>query len=168
MKISKIYLDMDGVIADLNGYYSKKYGVIPRNDKKFNERWKPEIYDNKMFANLPILEEGKDLINFLMYCKAPVIILSCATTDDFAEVATQKTEWLKKNGMGHWPRMYVKKKPEKGLFASEDTLLIDDSEACLEPFQEAGGNVIQFFNSVQTIEMLNEYGVNEYETYIGT
>jgi hypothetical protein len=159
---------MDGVIADLNGYYRERYNTIPRNDKEFPTRWKDEIYNHKMFANLPVLEEGKGLIEFLMYCKTPVTILSCATNEDYEEVSQQKTEWLKKNGMGQWPRIYVKRKPEKAVMANKQALLIDDSEACIEPFQEAGGNVIQFFNSEEAIKLLNEFGVNEYETYIGT
>ena len=149
----KIYLDMDGVIANFDKAYSAIYGSNARDDSDIISHWF-EFVDNNGFENLEWMPGGKELIKHLTDSYT-VEILSCIGNRSNAKnVAAQKMKWLVKNDYGHIQTNFEYEKKDKAKFAKYG-ILIDDSTGCVEPFREAGGIAIQHKSYEQTIQELN-------------
>lgn len=177
-KITRIYLDMDGVICNLQkgidellkskGYkrdYSQpmfkencehEYGISE------NEFWK--VIDEggaEFWANLEPYSWHKDLYNMCKtYCHN-VTIMSTPSYDTYSSAG--KLQWLNKHlGNGKSFRHYTLT-CHKHLFAEPHTLLIDDRYSVTSKFTDAGGKVFlipQFYNCntamIDTYEKLAE------------
>ena len=156
--IKTVYLDMDGVIADLNAYYFKRHGVIARDDPDHKTNWPVAVRDG-MFKDIPFYEDNRDVVDYLLSSGVKVCILSCATKAEYDLVSDHKDFWLKKHGLGKLERIYTKSKAGKADYATPDSLLIDDSLACVNPFVAAGGKAIFHTDAKLTIELLKEMGV---------
>ena len=156
--IKTVYLDMDGVVADLNAWYSARYGIIPREDPNYHINWAEAVHDG-MFKKLPFLEDSRELVYRLMNSGVEIKMLSCATKANFDIVSEHKTEWLKEHGLSKFPATYTKSKADKGLHATADAVLIDDSPACFKAFVKGGGNGILHKTGAETIKQLEEMGV---------
>jgi 5'(3')-deoxyribonucleotidase len=156
--IKTVYLDMDGVIADLGTWYENRYGIIPREDPNHRNNW-PDAVRYGMFRLLPFLEDSREMVYRLMNSGVEVIILSCATKANYELVSYHKTEWLKDHGLSKFKAIFTKTKAEKAYYAAPDRLLIDDSPGCVEPYAMAGGPVILHKSGKETIEQLEKMGV---------
>lgn len=152
--IDTIYLDMDGVIADFDKHYSSIYGCDCRDDPNKNNWF--DFVDRKGFANLPMCADALLLVQGLSVLNVNIEILSCAS-DKFNSglVVAQKILWLENKGFESLKYNFTLTKKEKANFAFENTLLIDDSEACINPFKDAGGYAILHKNAKTTIIEIN-------------
>lgn len=153
---------MDGVIADFDRSYSAIFGLNCRDDPN-KDNWNKFILQHNGFANLPLMSDADGLLEFLAALNKKLIILSCAGRQEtFKEVAAQKIEWLHKNNLQQYPRIFTFTKKEKSLMANDTSILIDDSIQCIEPFKEAGGLVIlhtSAYNTINQLTMLRDAGV---------
>lgn len=159
--ISLIYLDMDGVIADLDTYYSNKYGVVPREDPNKATNWPREIKEG-MFKYLPTTQSYDVLCEHCLNSGVEVEILSCITEDpELAPIiAEDKKYWLSVHGLGNLKTNFTATKTDKGRYAHPKALLIDDSVACVNAFMENGGNVILHSNVHDTIiKLMTTYNI---------
>ena len=144
--MKKIYVDMDGVIADFKTGFKNIYGRdIDSISKKELDEYKKKFYKDNFFLNLPKTESADDLIEFLLSISdVSVEILTAVGDNDTEENAKLKERWVKK----YYPSLkfnWVKKAKDKVLFSANNKYLIDDRfEKSLSPFLESGGNGFLF------------------------
>lgn len=151
--IDLIYLDMDGVIADFDKAYQSQYGVYCRDDPK-RDHWE-EAVNNGIFANLEYTPGAIELIKFVEKLNVRIEILSCiGNRGNQCQVARQKKEWLIAKGF-YYRTNFTFTKREKSDYASPNSLLIDDSSGCIDPFREQGGHGILYENTKSAIEQLS-------------
>jgi len=154
--ISKIYLDMDGVIADFNKRYKELYGMLPRDaekKKKFHHFF-DEFIANDNFATLELMPSAMDLIEYLRKANVPTQILSStANQERYDTIAKQKMIWLQKHGITFNP-IFVPGKRLKKQYATPDSLIIDDTEVVIDDWVEAGGCAIWHKDVPSTINIL--------------
>ena len=67
IKITKIYLDMDGVICNFHARYKQLFGTVPERDDRTNKFGKnfDEFIEGNNFATLDMMEGAVTLIHTL-------------------------------------------------------------------------------------------------------
>jgi hypothetical protein len=73
-----------------------------------------------------------------------------------AEAKRQKLVWLRKHNITYKAN-FVRSKQEKANYATPESILIDDSVGCIDPFVRAGGHGILHNDSIirQTLMLLD-------------
>ena len=158
-KITKIYLDMDGVIADFNKRYKELYKIEPKEAdtyKTFDKFFTMFIAD-RQFAKLDLMPDAMELINYLRSLSIPTEILSSTSSEKRdAEIRKQKIEWLNKHNI-EFPVNLVPGKRFKRDFSNENSLLIDDTSQNIDQWRVEGGIGILHTDAMTTIGILKMY-----------
>ena len=155
-KLTRICLDLDDVLVDFEGGVERlmlgsKIENVDRqkifwntisSDKSFRSRmWK---FINKggpdWWANLEKLPWADDLLNAARGACEEVIILTSPGDTEGAEIAAQgKVRWSIKE-FGHNMLCMT---TNKAVCANKNTLLIDDLNRFIEPWENSGGVAIK-------------------------
>jgi len=157
----KVYLDMDGVIADWAKQFERFSGGTPV-EKYEADHGKSQRYhfvkknSPEYYATMPWMKDGELLYNFLNCCDTE--ILSHATDP---QATKGKLIWLKNNNVKLKPNL-VGRSTDKAKYATSDSILIDDKPENIDEFVKAGGKGILHTNAVDTINKLKELtGIKE-------
>lgn len=163
VKIRKIYLDMDGVIADFNKGYKELNNMEPREaekNKKFDHFFDEFIAANK-FATLDLMPGARELITYLnhLYLNRSItteILSSTANQERYDDISRQKMFWLQKHGISFKPN-FVPGKRLKYQFATPDSAIIDDTASVIDDWRKAGGIGIWHKDVATTLAQLKMY-----------
>ncbi len=158
-RITKVYLDMDGVIADFDKKYKELYRMSPKeaDDKKEFYKLFDNFIETGQFAKLDMTQDAKILLQFLDSTGIPVEILSSTASEKRHDaIAPQKTEWLREHGI-HYPINLVPGKRLKRQYAKPDHLLIDDTGQNIDQWREDGGIGILHTDALTTIGIMKMY-----------
>lgn len=163
--IKRIFLDLDDVLNDFTLSALQFVGcpVGPRDFDKFDSKWQFDIiaaanalHDNgriftpdELWRSLPRSfwagVQPSAICDWLIETSASLVgpenvyILTCPT--GYPDCIAGKLEWIQRF-LPHWlHRQFLIGKP-KFLCASPESLLIDDSDANVNAFREAGGDSI--------------------------
>ena len=156
MKISKIYVDMDGVLADFEKRYVKLYGSLTDRDRKhlFRSNFDDFIASGQ-FATLDLMPDALTLIHSLNTLNIPKEILSSTAYEEtYDAIAKQKEVWLKDHHID-WKPNFVPGKRHKYKFATPDSIIIDDTYSVIEDWRKAGGIAIWHKDALSTISQIH-------------
>ena len=159
-KISMIYLDMDGVIADFVKRYKELYRMEPKEAEKKKEfnKFFDEFIATKQFETLDLMPGAMDGLTFLRkHLTVPTQILSSTANEArYDEISKQKLIWLNTHGVT-FSANFVPGKRHKYKFAGPDKIIIDDTESVINQWKEAGGIGILHKDWVTTLAILKLY-----------
>jgi len=160
MKITKIYLDMDGVICDFQDRYKKLFDSLPERDDKTKTFYKnfDKFIEGRNFADLNMMEGSITLIHTLEklyeeYGIVTEILSSTASEKRHENIKQQKEEWLKTHGITV-KQNFVPGKSLKYKFAEPTAFIIDDTVSVIDDWRRAGGQAIWHNNVPATLAML--------------
>lgn len=159
IKITKIYLDMDGVIADFDRQYKELYKISPREADQKKEFYKlfDHFIETQQFAKLPLMQDAQMLLQYLDSTGIPVEILSSTSSEKRHDaIAPQKSSWLREHGIVY-PINLVPGKRLKRTYARPDHLLIDDTSQNIDQWRQDGGVGILHTDALTTIGILKMY-----------
>lgn len=147
----KIYVDMDGVLCDFEKQFSKLAG-IPKSeveDYKDEDMWDLIIKEGeKYWSDMDWQPGGKELWEFLKD-KNPTILSSPI---DHESCITGKKKWIKEH-LGNVP---VILDSDKYKYAEPGSILIDDMEKNIDPWNDKKGVGVLHKSSKDTIKFLKE------------
>ena len=158
-KITKIYLDMDGVIADFDKKYKELYKIAPRDADTYKtfDKFFTTFIAERQFAKLDLMPDAMVLINYLRSLPIPTEILSSTSSEKRdAEIREQKVEWLHKHNLT-FPINLVPGKRLKRNFSNPSSILIDDTAQNIDQWRAEGGVGILHTDAITTIGILKMY-----------
>lgn len=148
-----LYLDMDGVLADFNKEYTK---YDP--DKSDRKRFRSAVMDSKIFERLEFMPDTQELLNHVSRLRDIniEILTSMGTHEPLQanEAKMQKLKWLQEKNIPYKAN-FVNNKQQKANYATDHSILIDDSSGCIGPFISAGGHGILHNKTSETIRILD-------------
>lgn len=154
----KIYLDLDGVLANFDSRYEQLFGVRPAEVKAraqhFWNNWSAFV-EGDNFASLDWQPGAVDLLAYVASLNVPVEILSSSGGDKFHDtVVAQKLKWLESKGIPYKANI-VPGGAKKAAFAQPWHVLIDDTDRVVENYRKAGGTAILHTSASDTIKKLS-------------
>ena len=159
-KISMVYLDMDGVIADFTKRYKELYHMEPREAEKKKEfdKFFNEFIATGQFAKLDLMPGAMDGLTFLRkHLTIPTQILSSTANEArYEDISNQKLIWLQTHGIT-FSANFVPGKRHKYKFAGPDKIIIDDTQSVIDQWKEAGGIGILHKDWPSTLAILKMY-----------
>jgi hypothetical protein len=157
----KIYLDMDGVVANFEKRYIELFNESPgssRDRKEFSNNW-TKFIEGKNFETLDWWPGGPELITYLgkNFSVDSVEILSSSGGNKYHdEVEIQKKVWVKRMNLSEkWKVNVVAGRKLKAEYATPDSILIDDTLDVIQAFNVAGGIGIHHKDVGNTIMLLD-------------
>ena len=159
VKISKIYLDMDGVIADFDGRYKQLYKIYPSEADTYKvfDGFFTQFIADEQFAKLDLLPDAVELIEYLKTLSIPTEILSSTSSERRdADIRKQKLEWLDNHGIT-FPVNLVPGKRLKKDYSNPNVLLIDDTSVNIDQWRKEGGIGILHTDTLTTLNILKMY-----------
>ena len=147
----KIFVDLDGVLADWEGGVLSKFGK-PHKEVKSHILWSV-IAKSKSFWRT--LDKTHDFHSLWEYLKSfDISVLSGCPKSSFDNADIQKREWCKEH-LGenvHVITCLAKNKQEH--ISNNGDILIDDNESNCKRWRDSGGISILHTDSESTIEKL--------------
>lgn len=154
----KVFLDLDGVLADFSGRLkeitgkpaeSLSKGYLWASVQKYNDNVAP------FFETLDKMPDADQLFNFVTGNFGHVGILT-ATGWTPRDGADQKRNWVKKHFGDKLDVKVVTSGSLKKEFATPQTVLVDDTTKAITPWIQAGGIGVLHRNAKQSIEELKQ------------
>jgi 5'(3')-deoxyribonucleotidase len=148
--MKKIFLDMDGVIADFAGLYCKVNNVPTVEDNFSAHMWEKFVVHEDGFRYVNLLPGAMYLIRQLRELDklngvSVSILGSTGGYEYHGLVQDQKIAWLKKHGIT-FPPIFVPGKRFKQYHATKSSILIDDHPKNCEQFAAMGGSTHLYKN----------------------
>lgn len=150
---TKLYVDLDGVLADFDSHYSNLFSE--NSDKSFdNVDWSLVHNHGNFFRTLPILEDLK-LWKYIE--KYNPIILS-GVPKEVPNASDQKHDWIDEK-IGYNVERITCLSKEKSLYCNPGDIIIDDWDKYRHLWEEKGGIWVLHTTADDTIEQLKELGL---------
>jgi 5'(3')-deoxyribonucleotidase len=151
----KIYLDMDGVVADLHSHYELLFGKSwLENEKTLGvEHASKLVHDmgEDFWTSIPVTEDAFNLWDYFKYYDVTFLSAPC----NFKEAPRGKRKWLDRY-FGNVPAIFENK---KWIYSDPKSLLIDDTEININNFIMYGGMGILHVSAKNTISKFEENNV---------
>lgn len=171
-KMPHLYLDMDGVQADLFHAVAKREKVdhwddIPDQDEaitRLSLQGPESVYE--LFRNLDPLPGGQTIIKWLHANKIPFTVLSAPLRNEPKASIDAKKDWLDQHNPGTSQNaIFTKRKYQYAMKDGNPNVLVDDFNYYLQSWAGAGGIAVKHSEGTtdHTIKQLEKI----YSPYLG-
>jgi len=154
----RIYLDLDGVMADFDTHFVEYFGVDPQSLDD-DVMWKMINGYHDFYANLPLMKDAMELFNYLWWSTKfeDVAILTACPKSNYKNAAIQKRAWVRNHLLEDITIIPMMGGVNKALFMHEPgDILIDDMAKNCKAWEELGGVAIVHKNAADTLAKLKE------------
>jgi 5'(3')-deoxyribonucleotidase len=150
----RLYLDLDGVMADFDGSFPAVFGLDHRSLAD-DAMWLHINGHPSFFRDLPPIPGAVEFFRSIEHLD-PIILTACPKSN-YAHVATQKVEWVRTHLSAHVTVLPVLGGSSKPLFMhAKGDILIDDFRRNTEAWDAAGGTAILHRSFPNTALRLHE------------
>ena len=159
----RIFLDMDGVLADFDGFFLSSFGIATKDVTK-KEMWKAIHGHDEFFYNLPMMEGALDLYaaSCLYSAARAPIVLTSAGSSNFMHVAQQKKRWIQEHIGEYVTVIAVREGADKAaMVQNKGDILVDDWRKNCDAWEAVGGLAVKYENATQAIADLESLLYNK-------
>ena len=159
----KIYLDMDGVIADFFGALEKHYNVDHWKDLSDIEQTLKDLKGSDFFGKIPKFKTSDGLIKYVDdLTQGQWNILSSPLRDDHKNSSFWKRHWLKKHKYEPIESIFTSRKEKYAIDKETQipNILIDDKPENIQRWSNKGGIGILYQaneNSIDKVKFLTKW-----------
>lgn len=160
-KIKKIYVDLDGVLADFHARAEEIWGApVPTDSLLTNNDafWKKMQTVPRLYRDLPWMSDGQKLWKYVSGYE-PTILTAIPRTSSVPHAADDKRHWVTTRLGRDVPVIISPNTKSKQMHAEPGTVLIDDRPDTIERWNAAGGMGIHHKNTKTTIQQLQKLGI---------
>lgn len=156
----KLFLDLDGVLADFDALARKE--LETDNSYKFEyvygtaEFWKRINKSGNFFLRLDLMPGAKRLFDAVKHLDP--IVLTALPKDNMHEVDDHKRRWVA-TWLGRNVRVITCLTHEKPNYASAGAILVDDRAINRATWEAKGGRFVVYTSADQTLDTLRAMGV---------
>ena len=159
---TKIYIDMDGVLANFFAEYAKLAGItsgnyrdvpLDKNDPTLNKMIGTDFFDK-----LPMFDSAPALINLVLQYVPFYNINTSPLRGDHANSEQHKKVWIQKNLPIQPKELIITDRKWKWAKQSDGTpnILIDDRTKIIQQWQQEGGYGIKFQADEDTLNVVKQ------------
>lgn len=160
----QIFVDLDGVLADLDGYYRETFGVdIDRSSPDQALFWNNinnysrTAFGGHFYKELPLLSDALTLWRGVhMFHLNPIILTGGGDSRNYPETAEHKRWWVNKY-LGYDVPMICCLSKEKAKHGQPGDILIDDWTKYRPVWQKMGGVFILHTSAEDSLRQLDEH-----------
>ena len=150
--ITKVYIDIDGVLANFRAQ-CEKYNCI--NGTKVD--WQiVKMHSPEFWEEIDWIDGGKEFYSWLRnLCNEEDLELYACTVVNFSDGKIGRMNWIKKQlGLDRHHIIIVNHGNEKAFYSEQNAVLIDDFKKNCDEFLKYGGQVIRFTSYIKTKDEL--------------
>lgn len=158
-----VYVDLDGVLANLTAHYAESFGVVPTHEMAEDEFWQP-IFETQpdIFARLPLMPDAHEgwrglcalLTNATRHYLHPVILT--AAPKRLPRSVHDKRVWVSRHFGAHVE--VIATTSPKHLYATSRDILIDDwPKRHRKRWEKAGGVFVAHESWARTLTSVEEH-----------
>jgi 5'(3')-deoxyribonucleotidase len=162
-----IFVDLDGVLADCNGLYTKHFGVsLPQRTQPIDDKifWGTVCRypgnEAQFFRDLPMLDDAQELMSNLERLRGPhslSILTGCPTHR--RNVAQAKREWVLQH-FGSKYQVITCPSADKCNFGQPGDVLIDDWDRWQFKWEQMGGIFVLHKSAYSSLKRVKEILAN--------
>lgn len=142
--MNRLFVDMDGVLTDMEGYYLKLFGHKMDDAPSTQAMWDNMNSVEEFVYNLPPIPGAIEFFVALDRDVFDVYILTSASMSRNPTIAAQKVRWIKEHLDKDVLIIPVAESSHKRYFAQRpDDILIDDWGQNCREWEQAGGIAIK-------------------------
>jgi hypothetical protein len=150
----QIFVDLDGVLGDFDGYYEKLFGVCPNQDTYEP----PDMWDNirthgTFYRDQPLMPDALMLWEGIKKHHPSPIILS-GVPWSIPDVAAHKRTWVNRN-LGFFVPLICCPSREKFSYGKMGDILIDDRLKYSHLWTKMGGEFVHYTSVSTTLQALS-------------
>lgn len=160
--MARIFLDLDGVLADFDGHYETVFGErLPHRNASLHLPDPPNLWRNlgghpSFFYDLPLLPGALDIVAAVREIQAPVILTGLPRTVPHVEV--QKRSWVAEN-LGDDIEVLCCPSRLKYRHCAPGDVLIDDWLKYRSLWERAGGRFVLHESAPVTVDVVRSLRV---------
>jgi len=161
--MTTLYLDMDGVVADFNGYASEilnKQQIV--HDRWDDEDWNVLKENPRLYRNLKKTKEADIIVEFCKtYCKKNkyqlLFLTAVPKANDVSWAFYDKVLWIQEH-YSDIPVMFGPYSKDKHTHCMPGDILIDDRTSNIHEWNSVGGIGLLYKNNFEEIRniLLND------------
>lgn len=155
----RLFVDMDGVMADFDRHYHRTFGVaIPKRsvfDKDgHNVDWSAIQRHGSFYRGIPPMQDFRELWEFIKPHK-PVVITG--VPNSVPEASDNKVDWVQEN-CHPMPSVICCASKNKWHYAEPGDTIVDDWEKYKSDWEKVGGIWVTHISAAQSIARLKDLG----------
>lgn len=166
MEVSRIYFDMDGVLADFEGGV-RRCGLVPQPQEKRDPVYEAELWQRlsavpHYYDKLEILDGAYELFMavYKKYGERCEILTGIPKPDkNMPTAAEDKVRWMHRLFSKDIKVNTVYRREKVNFCKGADYVLIDDLKPTIDSWNEAGGTGIHHRSSAETAAILGKLGI---------
>lgn len=167
MKVSKIYFDMDGVLADFDRGIVELCHLQPKPQGMQTEADNVEMFEamrlqGNFYDKLEVLPGAAEMFNMIYERygdKCEVLTGIPKPRRGITTASEDKTNWMRRKFGADIVMNIVYRSDKKNFCLGEDYILIDDYDSTIAEWEARGGIGIVHHSAEETIRRLTELGV---------
>ena len=160
----KIYVDMDGVVADFDKRFRDLSGMNPSDYEAKNGKnafWDFIDVEHKLafWVGIPPMQDAQSLIDYVSKHNYEMLTAPSIKKESLMGKGLWIRNWTNKGLFPSKPKVNYRAAKEKHKFAAPNHILIDDKKSTIDRWNAAGGIGILHTSASDTINQLKKIGI---------